>query len=659
MKFFSTDEGIKAAKREIEKNLEEARGKIGRTDLEEDIWGLYEKGHPGWASKLSAHYKELIMERFENYFAEEELQIGDIAKTTVYLYVRNITDWNNPLGPDNRIFTMHPPDERTNPPYDVGKIVDGPKTDNQSGYTWWKIEWDNGEVGWSVEGPFDKPAEKWLKKTDKPFIKIHDLEDPFNYQGEYELNQTELRAEEKKEEVLQNVTKYAKRYKISPALIMAIIRQESDFNANVKGDYWNGEYHSFGYMQVSYGAANDAYNEYTGDEYKGTEEGWKNDGLDLETNIKYGVRFLRIQHDRIKDGCSGYDDVYGDILKSTISAYNAGHPTLTNRMCYVLGGKCNGQYAGVIEGKSVKGEHRGYKFFLSNRIPSAKPVISTPLEITARDIYYVGDTLTAKFTITNRAAKSVTFDVLVVGGRDPTGEVVDFDKTYAVTLNSGDSYDYERYLTLPDKPGIYHFFCAYHTEEHMPGEDEYNWNTNIDVEIDGKIVEDFSEAKKYRELDIIVFEETYISPAPPPVLWEEIDGPWDSWPTSLGNWNEAPQIDVNPNNPNEIYLEAIHRTNNWWEDQGGKLYKSTDGGDSWNPINQGLPSSTLSEYYWPIRAIAIAPSNPDIIYVGTSDLNPYSSLLPSAKGIYKSTNGGSEWTSVGGPYTGKRIFKTY
>jgi WD40 repeat protein len=67
----------------------------------------------------------------------------------------------------------------------------------------------------------------------------------------------------------------------------------------------------------------------------------------------------------------------------------------------------------------------------------------------------------------------------------------------------------------------------------------------------------------------------------------------------------------------------------------------------------------LSEYYWPIRAIAIAPSNPDIIYVGTSGLNPYSSLLPSAKGIYKSTNGGSEWTSVGGPYTGKWIFKTY
>jgi hypothetical protein len=263
MKFFSTNKGIEVAKREIEKNLEEARGKIGRTDLEEDIWGLYEEGHPGWASKLSAHYKELIMERFENYFAEEKLQKGNIVKTTVYLHVRNITDWNNPLDLNNLIFTMHPPDGRTDPLYDVGKILNGPKIDNQYGYTWWKIEWDNREVGWSVEGPFDKPTEKWLKKTDKPFINIRDLEDPFNYQGEYELNQTELRAEEKKEEVLQNVTKYAKRYKISPALIMAIIRQESDFNANAKGDYWNGEYHSFGYMQVSYGAANDTYKEYT------------------------------------------------------------------------------------------------------------------------------------------------------------------------------------------------------------------------------------------------------------------------------------------------------------------------------------------------------------------------------------------------------------
>jgi phosphate transport system substrate-binding protein len=54
----------------------------------------------------------------------ENLQVGDIIVTTVYHHVRNITDWNNPLDPDNRIFTMHPPDESVNPPYDVGKIID-------------------------------------------------------------------------------------------------------------------------------------------------------------------------------------------------------------------------------------------------------------------------------------------------------------------------------------------------------------------------------------------------------------------------------------------------------------------------------------------------------------------------------------------------------
>ncbi len=59
MKFFSTSEGIQATKSEIEKNLEEARGKIGPTGLEEDIKKLYEGGHPGWASQLSEHYKEL------------------------------------------------------------------------------------------------------------------------------------------------------------------------------------------------------------------------------------------------------------------------------------------------------------------------------------------------------------------------------------------------------------------------------------------------------------------------------------------------------------------------------------------------------------------------------------------------------------------------
>jgi hypothetical protein len=59
MTFLSTNEGIQDANSTIEKNLEEAQSKIGRTNLEEDIRRLAEEGHPGWASLLSEHYKEL------------------------------------------------------------------------------------------------------------------------------------------------------------------------------------------------------------------------------------------------------------------------------------------------------------------------------------------------------------------------------------------------------------------------------------------------------------------------------------------------------------------------------------------------------------------------------------------------------------------------
>ena len=59
MTFFSTSEAIRATKREMDTNLEEAKAKIGDYSLEEDIKELYEAGHPGWASKLSEHYNEL------------------------------------------------------------------------------------------------------------------------------------------------------------------------------------------------------------------------------------------------------------------------------------------------------------------------------------------------------------------------------------------------------------------------------------------------------------------------------------------------------------------------------------------------------------------------------------------------------------------------
>ncbi|WP_343034369.1 hypothetical protein, partial [Candidatus Methylobacter favarea] len=67
------------------------------------------------------------------------------------------------------------------------------------------------------------------------------------------------------------------------------------------------------------------------------------------------------------------------------------------------------------------------------------------------------------------------------------------------------------------------------------------------------------------------------------------------------------------------------------------IFKSTNGGASWQAINSGLPSRFIS-------AIAIDPVNPEILYA---------SVVIDAAGVFKSTNGGASWVNTGlsGPIT--------
>jgi hypothetical protein len=102
-----------------------------------------------------------------------------------------------------------------------------------------------------------------------------------------------------------------------------------------------------------------------------------------------------------------------------------------------------------------------------------EPTITSSLRLESPP-YYVGNTITARFTITNRASASFTFDVLTVGGRDPDNQVADFTWVRSITLSPSSSYNYQGTLTLT-KVGNYHFFCAYRT----PWGD---WNTAVPTE---------------------------------------------------------------------------------------------------------------------------------------------------------------------------------
>ena len=66
---------------------------------------------------------------------------------------------------------------------------------------------------------------------------------------------------------------------------------------------------------------------------------------------------------------------------------------------------------------------------------------------------------------------------------------------------------------------------------------------------------------------------------------------------------------------------------------GGGVWKTTNGGRVWKPIFDDAHVASIG-------AIALAPSNPDIVYVGTGEET-------AGNGVYKSTDAGKTWTNVG------------
>jgi photosystem II stability/assembly factor-like uncharacterized protein len=84
-----------------------------------------------------------------------------------------------------------------------------------------------------------------------------------------------------------------------------------------------------------------------------------------------------------------------------------------------------------------------------------------------------------------------------------------------------------------------------------------------------------------------------------------------------------------PGMPNLFYMAA----NN------GGVWRSTDFGQTWTPIFDGQPTGSVG-------ALAVAPSNPEIIYVGSGE-GLRRPDLSTGDGIYKSTDGGNTWKHLG------------
>jgi len=70
----------------------------------------------------------------------------------------------------------------------------------------------------------------------------------------------------------------------------------------------------------------------------------------------------------------------------------------------------------------------------------------------------------------------------------------------------------------------------------------------------------------------------------------------------------------------------------------GGVWKSIDAGNTWKPIFDDQPISSIG-------SIAVAPSDPNIIYVGSGEANIRGNVA-AGNGIYKSTDAGKTWTQV-------------
>ncbi|HEV7703021.1 MAG TPA: hypothetical protein VGO46_01970, partial [Gemmatimonadaceae bacterium] len=84
-----------------------------------------------------------------------------------------------------------------------------------------------------------------------------------------------------------------------------------------------------------------------------------------------------------------------------------------------------------------------------------------------------------------------------------------------------------------------------------------------------------------------------------------------------------------PGRVNEFYFGAVN----------GGVWKSIDAGRVWEPVFDSQPVASIG-------AIAVAPSAPDVVYVGSGE----STLRDSAgygDGVYKSTDAGKSWTHLG------------
>lgn len=186
--------------------------------------------------------------------------------------------------------------------------------------------------------------------------------------------------------------------------------------------------------------------------------------------------------------------------------------------------------------------------------------------------------------------------------------IADLDIASSLTESTASNH------SLPD---IGHYILKNHGKVPMAAEEPNDWFMRQRNYPDNQAVSfQYYKAVEKARLDKVRFARSPNAPQ-----WE-LEGP-------MNVHGRVSDISADPSNSDIVYTATAS----------GGVFKSTDGGQNWYCVTDDLGLTSMG-------AVAVAPSDPNVVYIGGGEAN-IRNYSYEGSGMYRSNDGGQTWTQIG------------